>query len=372
MYKKQHLAILLSALLFIGCKNNTQRSLTEIELGEKLFHDTTLSKDQTMSCATCHDAEHAFIDSRPTNLSLGASLGDDLTSIGDRNAPTASYASFIPKFHFDDAEGLFIGGQFLDGRATDLKTQAKGPFLNPVEMNMPDEASVITRVQENPEYVSAFKSIYGEGIFDNTQEAYDAVSEAIANFEKTEAFAPFDSKFDKMLKGEATFTDQEARGLALFNGKAQCVLCHVSEGDKAQFTDFSYDNLGVPVNHPLRDANHKGTDFVDNGLFENVEVNDEGLKGAFRVSTLRNIAVTGPYMHNGVFSNLKTVVHFYNTRDVNDSLNPETGAAWGAGEVAVNQNTEELGNLGLTHEEEEDIVAFLETLTDEKYEHLIP
>jgi len=341
-------------------------------LGEKLYHDTSLSKDKTMACATCHVIKSAFVDPRPTNLSLGASLGDDLVSIGDRNAPTAAYAKFIPRFHFDSHEGLYIGGQFLDGRASDLTEQAKGPFLNPVEMNMPDEASVMARVQENAEYVQAFKEIYGDDIFNDTQKAYEALTDTIAKFEKSDTFSLFNSKYDKALKGEEILTEQETRGLALFNGKAECHSCHPADGPKAHFTDFSYDNLGVPVNHILRTANGKGDDFVDNGLYENTQVSDPALKGAFRVSTLRNIAVTGPYMHNGIFKNLATVVHFYNTRDVPGAVNPETGAAWEKGEVDVNKNDAELGNLKLNQEEESDLVAFLKTLTDEAYEHLIP
>lgn len=370
------LATILSGFIFIGCGGGSSSSenfgSSQIALGEKLYHDTNLSNNRTMSCATCHVIDSAFVDPRPTNLSLGASLGDDSVSIGDRNAPTAAYAKFIPRFHFDTHEGLYIGGQFLDGRATDLTEQAKGPFLNPVEMNMPDEASVIARVQENANYVQAFKEIYGDDIFNDTQKAYEALADAIAKFEKSDTFAPFNSKYDKALKGDAILTEQEIRGLALFNGKAECAACHPSDGTNAQFTDFSYDNLGVPVNHALRDANGKGSEFVDNGLYQNPHVDDETLKGAFRVSTLRNIAVTGPYMHNGVFKDLATVVHFYNTRDVEGAINPETGEVWEKGEVDVNKNTAELGNLRLTAEEEADLVAFLKTLTDEQYEHLIP
>lgn len=366
----------ISSLLFVGCGGGSSSSENfgndQVSLGEKLYHDTSLSNDKTMACATCHVIDSAFVDPRPTNLSLGASLGDDLISISDRNAPTAAYASFIPRFHFDSHEGLFIGGQFLDGRAVDLTEQAKAPFLNPVEMNMPNEAAVIARVQENSEYVASFKSIYGDDIFNDTQKAYEALADTIAKFEKSNTFSPFNSKYDKALKGDAILTEQESRGLALFDGKAQCNLCHASEGSKAHFTDFSYDNLGVPVNHALRDANGKGTSFVDNGLYDNPQVTDTGLKGAFRVSTLRNIAVTGPYMHNGVFKDLATVVHFYNTRDVAGAINPETGLVWEKGEVEVNKNDAELGNLKLTTAEEVDLLAFLKILTDEEYEHLIP
>ena len=370
------LPILLSLLAFTACDSQSKEpeeiSLSQMQLGEKLFHDKSLSKDKTMSCATCHEIESAFIDPRPTNLSLGASLGDDLSSIGDRNAPTVMYAKFIPLFHFDEEEGLFIGGQFLDGRATNLTAQAKGPFLNPVEMNMPDEASVIARIEENATYVKSFKTLYGEDIFSDTKKAYEALAKTIATFEKSDIFAPFNAKFDKVRKGDAVYTEAEARGLELFNGKAQCVLCHTSDGENAQFIDFSYDNLGVPINHALREANGEGEAFRDNGLYLNPEVDDETLKGAFRVSTLRNIAVTAPYMHNGVFKNLATVVHFYNTRDVQGAINPETGEVWEKGEVEINKNSEELGNLNLTEQEESDLVAFMNTLTEEQYEHLIP
>lgn len=368
------LATTMTALILMGCGTTDSESFgyDQIALGEKLYHDTNLSNNRTMSCATCHVIDSAFVDPRPTNLSLGASLGDDGISIGDRNAPTVGYASFSPRFHFDSDEGLFIGGQFLDGRSDDLTAQAKGPFLNPVEMNMPDAASVVERVKENSEYVAEFKRIYGEDIFDDTQKAYEALAATIAKFEKSDTFSPFNSKYDKALKGEAILTEQEKRGLVLFNGKAECAACHPADGEKALFTDFSYDNLGVPVNHPLRDANGKGDTFVDNGLYDNPYVSDETLKGAFKVSTLRNIAVTGPYMHNGVFKDLATVVHFYNTRDVEGAVNPETGKVWEKGEVEINKNTAELGNLGLTAEEEADLVAFLKTLTDEQYEYLMP
>ena len=198
------------------------------------------------------------------------------------------------------------------------------------------------------------------------------MAEAIAQFEKSDTFSPFNSKYDKVLKGESTLSDAEKRGLALFNGKGECHACHPSSGKKALFTDFTFDNVGVPVNHALRAVNGWGEGHIDNGLYDNPEVDDESLKGAFKVSTLRNIAVTGPYMHNGVFKSLKTVVHFYNTRDVPGAINPDTGLPWEKGEVEGNKNVNELGNLKLTDAEENDLLAFLKTLTDEKYEHLIP
>lgn len=370
-------------LLLAGCGDDKQPQEAmdmKVALGERLFHDKNLSKNRTMACATCHDPSRAFTDPRVDNLTLGASRGDDNVSLGDRNAPTAMYAAFAPSFFFDEefAEegedgGVYRGGQFLDGRARDLKEQAKGPLLNPVEMGMPSAASVVDRVKENSGYVSTLKRIYGEDIFVDIDRAYDAIADAIATYERKDPdFTPFDSKFDRVMAGKEKFSALEAKGYALFNGKAQCNACHTSTGKHALFTDFTYDNLGVPENKALRVQNGVGVGHQDIGLLGNPAVDDEGLKGAFKVATLRNVAVTGPYMHNGVFKDLKTVVHFYNTRDVPGAINPETNATWEMAEVEETKNMAELGDLGLTDEEEDAIVAFLKTLTDRKYEHLLP
>ncbi len=360
-------SIAISSVMMIALPTQASAGAKEdmkVTLGEELFHDKSFSLDRTMSCATCHALDNAGVDP-DGDEHHGGSLGDDLVSIGDRNAPTTMYAKLIPKFHFDKKQGLYVGGQFWDGRARDLKEQAKGPFLNPGEMNMPDEEVVIARVQDNENYIKMFEKIYGPKIFQNTDEAYDALADSIAEFERSKVFVPFNSKYDKSLKGNAILTPQEANGLALFNSKAQCFACHTSEGKKPEFTDYTYDNIGVPVNTELRIANGVGIDHIDEGLLSNPQVTDEGLKGAFKVSTLRNIAVTGPYMHNGVFKDLATVVHFYNTRDVPGAINPETASEWKAAEVDGTKNVDELGNLGLTGDEETDLVAFLKTLTDE-------
>jgi cytochrome c peroxidase len=191
------------------------------------------------------------------------------------------------------------------------------------------------------------------------------VADAIAAFEKTRFFSPFTSKFDYYLAGEAELTDQELNGLALFEGKAQCNACHPSEPLMAPgggmmpplFTDYTYDNIGVPKSeNPLIVDNP-----VDLGLGGRPDIaakDPEGAEiGKHKVMSLRNIAATPPYAHNGYFATLEDVVHFYNTRDVAD-------AGWPAPEVTQNVNTDELGNLGLTAEEEAAIVAFLKTLTD--------
>ena len=366
---KLFIASLIASSLFLGCDGESvaEDNKAKAALGEQIFLSQAFSKDGTMSCATCHDIDHAMIDSRPTSISDGASKGDDQHSIGDRNAPTASYAMFAPSFHFDEGEGLYIGGQFLDGNAKDLKAQAKGPFLNPVEMNMPNAAAVVSVAENNSTLKSQLMKIYGDDVFKDTDTAYDAIADSVAMFERTEQFAPFDSKFDKVAEGKASFTSLEKEGKVLFEGKALCVACHPINGHHPLMTDFSYDNLGVPENTTLRGQNHVVG--PDNGL--GAFVNEKGLNGAFKVSSLRNIAVTGPYMHNGLFKDLKTVVHFYNTRDIN-GINPETHVTWERAEVANTVNHTELGDLGLTNHEEDAIVAFMKTFTDKKFEHLIP
>ncbi|RLA70744.1 MAG: methylamine utilization protein MauG [Epsilonproteobacteria bacterium] len=367
----------MSVILFTACGGSSETDTTSTEttqsstvsvvistkeeLGESLFSDTSLSLTRTMSCATCHDPLHAFIDTRANGVNGAVSLGDDGSSLGDRNSPMASYASFTPSFDLTNLSG----GQFLDGRALDLTEQAKGPFLNPVEMQMPDESSVIDRVRENDSYVATMESLYGETIFDDTDSAYTAIADAIAAFESTAAFSPFDSDFDTNTMSAAAI-----RGRDLFRSRrVNCVRCHDDRGDNALFTNFTYENLGLPANTNVRSQNGHG---LDHGLLDNPDVSAQTEDGKFKVNSLRNVAVTAPYMHNGVFQDLKTVVHFYNTRDTG-GINPETGSAWEAAEInRPNIVTNDVGNLGLSDAEEDDIVAFLEALTDAKYKDLIP
>ncbi|MCO4756214.1 MAG: hypothetical protein KC478_17155 [Bacteriovoracaceae bacterium] len=340
----------------------TKASLTssKVALGQALFSDQNLSLNRTMSCATCHNPDHGFIDNRYNVTDGAVSVGQDGHSLGDRNAPTVTYAKFTPAFY--ERNGFFFGGQFFDGRAADLVEQAKGPFLDGSEMQMPNAKAVVERVMENDEYVQAFKNIYGDKILNDSNKAFTAVADAIAQFEKSDSISPFDSKFDKGLLNE-----QERRGLKLFKGKAMCIKCHAVQSSRPLFTNFGYRNIGVPANTKVRQLNGKG---IDNGLFKNPSVTDVRKKGKFRISGLRNIAVTAPYMHNGVFKELKTVVHFYNTRDVEGAINPETNMPWRAPEVTTEIITGNMGDLGLSDAEEDDIVAFLRTLTDSKYSHL--
>ncbi|MGA9525746.1 MAG: cytochrome c peroxidase [Myxococcaceae bacterium] len=333
----------------------------EARLGEELFVDDTLSRPAGQSCASCHAPKDAFTDPdqrQPT--SEGVIRG----RFGARNTPTAAYAQFSPPFRYNADDEVFEGGQFLDGRASTLEDQAKAPFLNPLEMNNRSKAEVVAKVRR-ASYAWRFYQVYGPHAFDDVDAAYDNIARAIAEFERTPRFAPFTSRYDAHLAGRARLSPQEARGLALFNdpAKGNCAACHPSamsaDGTPPLFTDFTYDNIGIPRNrrNPFYDQeprfNPDGRAFVDLGL--GGALGDPNEYGKFKVGTLRNIAITGPYMHNGYFKSLKDVVHFYNTRDVEP---------WPSPEVTVNVNHDELGNLGLTNDEEDAIVAFLQTLTD--------
>lgn len=347
------------------------------QLGQKLFFDATLSTPPGQSCASCHDPNSFFVDpdaTKPTSKGALPQLK------GARNAPSLLYAAFSPSFHFDRKEGQFLGGFFWDGRAATLMDQAKGPFLNPIEMANPDALSVVNKVRES-DYMPLFERVYGQQAFNDTDKAYNAIADAIAAFEQSAVFRRFNSKYDYFLAGKAKFTAQEKRGRSLFEdpNKGNCAACHPSrpakDGTPPLFTDFSYDNLGVPRNpdNPFYDLmafNPIGSAFIDRGL--GPIVGDSSERGKFKVPSLRNIAKTGPYMHNGYFKTLRGVVAFYGSRDVLpvcmglfvSEAEALGNRCWPVSEVKKNVNLTELGEMDLSDAEIDDIVAFLNTLTD--------
>ncbi|MCV6548647.1 MAG: methylamine utilization protein MauG [Cohaesibacter sp.] len=353
-------------------------------LGAALFFDENLSKNRSMSCATCHAAETGFSDPRDNGfeepVSHAVSLGDDGESIGDRNAPPAGYAAFSPDFH-KNKDGLWVGGQFWDGREKDLAGQAGGPPLNPIEMGMPDKASVVARLMENEEYLNGFKLLFGKDIFKNADKAYDAMTKAIAAFEKTDFFAPFDSRYDRYLRGEVKFTKQEELGRTLFFSQqfTNCNICHqlheTPGATKETFSNYQYFNIGVPVNQEVRKANGSKDGTIDHGLLANPKVSGKNWDGKFKTPSLRNVAITGPYMHNGIFKDLKTVVQFYNRYNSlkkSAQINPETGKDWGKPEVPQTLDAKELTTgPALDEKRINALVAFMKTLTDKRYEHLL-
>ena len=344
-------------------------------LGAALFSDTNLSKNRTQSCASCHNPELAFTDPLETKAGRAVSLGDDGVSLGDRNTPTAAYAKFSPKFH-KNKEGKYVGGLFLDGREPDLAGQAGGPPLNPIEMGMPDKATVVARLNENPDYVQGFKAFFGADVFDDVDRLYAAMTESLAAFENTAEFAPFDSKYCRFLRGEVKLTEQEELGRILFFSQqfTNCDLCHrLSKSPMSKretFSNYQYHNIGVPENKTARAAKGSKPGRVDNGLLDNPAVDDPSEAGKFKVPTLRNVAVTGPYMHNGVFKDLRTTVKFYNkynAKGAKAQINPETGKPWNPPEVPGTLSMKELEHGPALDDKRIDaLVAFMKTLTDKR------
>lgn len=368
---------------------------SEEVLGRSLFRDTNLSLNRTQACATCHDEDRAFTDGRfGADGKVGAaSLGDDGFSLGDRNAPTGSYAHLTPVFDFGRRERLnsqqsdyegYIGGFFHDGRAATLADQAGGPPVSAVEMGMPDKRAVVERIEENPDYVASFEAFYGDDIFDDDERAYEAMTQAIAAYESTDVFSTFDSNYDKSLRGEFVYDPdtKAARGRALFFSQqfSNCATCHQLRPNGSQqemFTGWEYHNIGVPSNDELRALNGIDPDVIDPGLAANPAVPESerpGVLGKYKTPTLRNIAVTGPYMHNGVFSELATVIMFYDQFFEGSAfpINPETGAPWRDPQAPETLALDELlDGRRMTLDDVEAMVCFLRTLTDERYQHLI-
>ena len=289
-------------------------------------------------------------------MSEGAVVG----MFGSRNAPVISYNAFSPSRYYNNEDQTFVGGLFLDGRSPNLQEQFIHPLLNPVEMNNSSSEQVVMKIKQASYYLKLAR-IYGNSVFENDILSY--VADALMNFQTSDEVNPFTSKYDYFLQGRASLSLEEKKGLVLFQGKALCAQCHVTETDintkKVLFTDFTYDNIGVPRNNNnpfyTQPSNTAGVNYIDLGIGEVVAQNAHN--GKFRVPTLRNIAVSGPYFHNGSIQTLGDVVRFYNKRDLN------TGQ-FAPAEFAQNVNTDELGNLGLSQEDEDNLVAFLKTLTD--------
>jgi cytochrome c peroxidase len=414
------------------------------QLGKNIYFDK-ISDPGSMACADCHAPRVGFTGPIAGINAHGAVYrGAVPQRFGNRKPPTASYATLSPIFHFDEGEGLFVGGNFWDGRATGevlgnpAADQALGPFLNPVEQNNPSKQAVLETIAAS-QYADLWEAVWGEPISWESEEQieqnYDRIGLAVAAFEDSREVNQFSSKFDVfwanandaamdvrdidmsnwMMYAGLGFNDDELQGLALFNdeSKGKCSLCHVLDPIESGgyewppvFTDFTFDNLGVfknPENpfYGMDDVyvdgnpiNPDGADWIDPGLGGFLETRPEWEAmaaenyGKHKVPTLRNVdkrpgnyagegerdkweglnptASEGfpkAFMHNGALKSLKEVVHFYNTRDVEE---------WPPPEVAENVNTDELGDLGLTDAEEDLIVLFMKTLSDGYTDPLMP
>jgi cytochrome c peroxidase len=369
------------------------------ELGKMLFFDPALSSPPGQACAACHAPQVGFTG--PTSaINAGTAVypGAVPDRFGNRKPPAAAYA-FGPILHYDAEEEVWVGGTFWDGRATGwtlgdpLAEQAQGPFLNPVEQNMASPLEVCRAVQESS-YAPLFDLVWGPGALDcvaDVDATYERIARSISAYERSAEVNPFSSKYDQYLAGKARLTPLEKQGLRLFEGKAKCAQCHPSrpgpDGEPPLFTDFTFDNLGVPRNpaNPFYTMppwiNPDGSAWVDLGLGGFLgaagypaEVSQPE-HGKQKVPTLRNVArrpdgsFVKAYGHNGYFKSLESIVHFYNTRDVlppcSAQRNPAEGRnCWPAAEVPMNVNTDELGNLHLSAHQERALVEFLKTLSD--------
>jgi cytochrome c peroxidase len=285
-----------------------------IALGRRLFFDTALSREKNISCATCHHPSTGFADRRTVSEGVGGAKGK-------RNAPTVLNAAFLAV-------------QFWDGRAATLEHQAEGPIANAVEMDHP-HPKLLERLNGDTEYAALFASAFGPGTI-----TMDHVCKAIASFERTLLSA--NSPFDRYQYGgdKSAMNEAAIRGFALFKDptRGNCATCHTIEDQFALFTDGKFHNLGVGMdeNGELRDL----------GRFE--QTKSEADKGAFRTPSLRNVATTAPYMHDGSLKTLREVVDFY-----------VGGGNWNP------QLDKEIHPIHLNRQEREDIVAFLEALTGE-------
>ena len=300
----------------ISCLHDKQEKVlkepsTIEELGELLFHDSILSRENKISCASCHKPEFAFAD----NISL--SFGVDSIK-GDRNTPSTMNMS---------ARNFY----FHDGRSETLEDQAGGPMENPKEMDIP--LSVIVRkLNKHTQYRAFFIKIFG------TTASKENLVEAISAYERS--LETSDSDFDYYMNGKDTtrFSESAKRGQQIFNIKGKCFDCHFGP----DFTGDDFKNIGL----------FNGKDLNDSGRYEITR--DRGDIGRFKVPGLRNIAITKPYMHNGMFNTLKEVIDYYDEPDkyVSNSVNRDTLLS---------------KPLHLTGQEKKDLEAFLNSLTDYRF-----
>jgi cytochrome c peroxidase len=368
-----------------GTANDEAPAATELSaqaaLGELIFKDVSLSASGRQACASCHVESNAHAPDNALPAQLGGPLMDQQ---GGRSAPSARYLAFNTAFFFD-GEGTPTGGFFWDGRASSLQGQAHEPFLNPVEMANTDAANVVAKLAQAP-YAQEFKRVYGADIFSRPADAFDRAAMALQRYQLEDVeFRAFTSKYDEFLRGKTQLTAQEQRGLALFNSpaKGNCAACHPSakgaDGSHPLFTDFTYDNLGVPRNMEL--AQNADPAFYDLGLCGRPTgdlVDRADLCGAFKVPSLRNVALRKAYFHNGFFKSVKSALTFYVQRDTNPEkwypLKPDGSvdkfndlpdpykANVNATEAPYNRR---LGDMpALSDAEIDDLIAFLNTLSD--------
>jgi cytochrome c peroxidase len=321
--------------------DNPEGPLAKIALGRALFFDRRLSGDDTKSCSTCHDPEKGFTDQLPTSMGVH-------NQFGKRNAPSLVNATFNIL-------------QFWDGREPTLEEQAKRPILNPIEMGMPDEKTVVEKLAAAPEYQKTFMEVFGHA--PNIAD----MAKAIASYERTQV--AFDSPFDKFMAGDqSALTDQQKQGWSIFNGKGRCMSCHGWNPVQPMFSDNRFHNIGVSAHKSnFTDLARKALKVIEQGgdaqqidqLAIQTDMSELGRFlvtkqphdiGAFRTMGLRNLLVTEPYFHDGSQVTLWDTIDHYNKGGVQ---NPYLDGG--------------IVPLGLSEQEIDDLVAFLKSLTSPRY-----
>ncbi len=356
----------LVGIVLAACSSSAEPPLpaTRAQLGQELFADPRLSEPAGQACADCHDANLAFSDPEDDRVSAGVLR----ERFGARNSQSLMYAAHVPPLH-RDAQGKLAGGLFWDGRAKSLEEQIAGPLLNPLEMNNPDKATVVAKLRAY--YGPQFRALFGAGALDDVDRAFTHLGEALAAFQRTPAFAPFSSKYDHYLAGTEELSASEARGLAIFEDPARgnCASCHPSrpaaDGTPPLFTTYTYENIGLPrfADSPFytlpAELNPAGQAFVDHGLA--TTTGDPAHDGMFRVPTLRNVAKTSPYGHNGYIRRLDEMVEF-----LTGSCMREGTCDYPAAEVPAGAKRVRSG-APLSRRDIADLTAFLRTLTDDDH-----
>jgi cytochrome c peroxidase len=363
------------------------RAAAIAELGRRLFFDPGLSASGKMACATCHDPAHGFSAPNAQPVQMG---GAALLRSGVRAVPGLTYGQFVPAFreHFfeseedgdESADQGPAGGRGWDGRVDRLRDQAAIPLFDKNEMAM-DGAAAVAAAAGQGTYATDIRALYGQDVFGRPQAALAAVTEALEYFQQTSAvFSPFSSKYDAFLRGAARLSGPEARGLAVFNDPARgnCASCHRSavtrDGKPPLFTDFGFAALGLPRNRAI--PANGDPDYFDLGLCGPYRRDLTGVAkfcGLFKAPTLRNVALKQSFYHNGVVHTLREAVAFYAERD------SEPAKWYPAGADGTVRKFDDLpaafagnvesgppfgGQRHLPDADVDDLVAFLETLTD--------
>jgi cytochrome c peroxidase len=375
----------LAVLLAVSVVQAAPQALSPLQqLGRNMFFDPSLSASGKMACATCHDPKYAYGPAPGKAIALG---GPHMDQSGTRAVPSLRYLREVPAFKeeykFLDGDVGPIGGMMWDGRAASLAEQAQMPLLAANEMANASPAEVVRRLARAA-YAPQFKALFGAQIFKQPAKAFAAGTSALAAFQQVpQEFFPYSSRYDAYLRGDIELSEQEERGAALFKDpdKGNCASCHLGtsrDGVPPPFTDFDFVNVGVPRN-PRLPANADPR-YYDLGLCGPHRLDlaqKRELCGFFVSPTVRNTAIRDAFFHNGVYSNLKQVMDFYNERDLRPEKfypkNPD-GSVHRYDDLPPGYpddidhdpplDRKPGQKPALTDAEIDDIIAFLKTLTD--------